>query len=486
MAALDLSFEELWGSGGAEVRVSDDITLRVGGSRVAGTTGFGDEVWPGALALAEALVGGGALGPAVVRGKTVLELGAGFGLPGLAAAALGAARVVLSDLAESLPRLRRAVAAARRDHGLVTLEARVLEWGVFAPGDEQFDVVLCADCVYREALAGPLIATLRRFTRPGTSLVLVANDERSDAQRRFGSCLDACGFNVTTVRLRNNEGVLLQRCGNRDDGDAPSTPAHRAPRSAVLVHEEPEKFRVSVVQDAARGADGVGGVVSYAAVALGDYVAATYDLRRCRVFELGCGTGYLGLRLAAAGAPSVVLSDQLLALAAWNAARYVADGGAGAVGLRRVRWDHPDDIDGGDCGVAAAVFRKTSPDAPRTTELVLGAELTQDVGAADLLAAEVYRRLLSAESHGRRGVAILTSAACFAGRDAPRRPVCDAAACAPCRFRDAAAGRGLALDAAVRVTPPDRFDPRLENLRSDFEADADEATMLLVFTRPPD
>ena len=50
-------------------------------------------VWDGAAPMAEFLCEH----PERVRGKTVVELGAGPGLPGIVAARLGAARVVLTD-----------------------------------------------------------------------------------------------------------------------------------------------------------------------------------------------------------------------------------------------------------------------------------------------------------------------------------------------------------------------------------------------------
>ena len=57
-------------------------------------------VWPASAELARHVAD-------VVRGKRVVELGAGAGLAGLACKVLGAARVVLTDLPENLPLLQR-------------------------------------------------------------------------------------------------------------------------------------------------------------------------------------------------------------------------------------------------------------------------------------------------------------------------------------------------------------------------------------------
>ncbi|CAD7952937.1 unnamed protein product [Amoebophrya sp. A25] len=64
-----------------------------------------DVVWDAGLVLCYMLV----KSPELVRGKTVLELGAGTGVVGLTAWALGAKRVVLTDLEEALPHLHKNV-----------------------------------------------------------------------------------------------------------------------------------------------------------------------------------------------------------------------------------------------------------------------------------------------------------------------------------------------------------------------------------------
>eukprot|EP00873_Tetraselmis_striata_P033106 jgi/Tetstr1/453370/TSEL_040359.t1 len=70
--------------------------------------GVGWQLWPAARVLADLLVAS----PALVHGKRVLELGAGCGLCGLVAAALGASAVELTDGAEQVvAHLRRNVEA---------------------------------------------------------------------------------------------------------------------------------------------------------------------------------------------------------------------------------------------------------------------------------------------------------------------------------------------------------------------------------------
>ncbi|XVF13528.1 hypothetical protein REPUB_Repub08aG0215400 [Reevesia pubescens] len=84
------------------------------------------------------------------QGRSVLELGAGAGLPGLTAALLGASRVLLTDVQQLLPGLLRNVEA----NGFKErVEVRELVWG----SDESmsgitessaFDVVLMSDVFF--------------------------------------------------------------------------------------------------------------------------------------------------------------------------------------------------------------------------------------------------------------------------------------------------------------------------------------------------
>ena len=106
-------------------------------------------LWPLSLTLCRWLCAH----PEIVRGKRVVELGAGFGALGLVCAALGAARVVLTDMPDALP-LLEAVAAANPQ---LAVAVAPCTWGVDADvrrlvaDGGRFDVVLAADVVYKQA-----------------------------------------------------------------------------------------------------------------------------------------------------------------------------------------------------------------------------------------------------------------------------------------------------------------------------------------------
>ncbi|PON47134.1 Lysine methyltransferase, partial [Parasponia andersonii] len=83
-------------------------------------------VWDSALVLAEWLAAAQDQLEFSLRGKFVIELGAGAGLPELAAARIGASRAVLTDVGALIPRLRKNVEA----NGLGDrVEVSELVWG---------------------------------------------------------------------------------------------------------------------------------------------------------------------------------------------------------------------------------------------------------------------------------------------------------------------------------------------------------------------
>lgn len=128
--------------------------------------------------------------PAVVRGRTVLELGAGAGLPSIMAAVLGAQRVVMTDYPDReivevmqrnidecdlLPwRASGGEGEARQQDAVI---AKGYIWGRDAApllaelppsqGGGGFDVVILADLLFRHSEHGHLLDTIRDTLRKG-------------------------------------------------------------------------------------------------------------------------------------------------------------------------------------------------------------------------------------------------------------------------------------------------------------------------------
>jgi predicted nicotinamide N-methyase len=159
----------------------------------------GSWLWDSAVVLATHLASSK---PSPLAGATVLELGAGTGLPGIAAVAcLGAARCVLTDVRPLLPGLR----ANAEANGLDTAQAdvRELRWGneddlVLLDREVPcVDVVLMSDVFYDPEEMPALVATLRALWRDGM-VGWAASEVRYGVQ----DCVDVLreeGFEVAEV-----------------------------------------------------------------------------------------------------------------------------------------------------------------------------------------------------------------------------------------------------------------------------------------------
>jgi predicted nicotinamide N-methyase len=112
------------------------------------------ELWPSGVALA-AVVGGLDL-----HGRRVLELGAGLGLPSLAAAIRGA-QVLATDWADDAVALLRANA----ERNGIALRAERARWDEpeLLLRDAPWDLVLGADVLYEQRNAGQLLELLPRL-----------------------------------------------------------------------------------------------------------------------------------------------------------------------------------------------------------------------------------------------------------------------------------------------------------------------------------
>jgi predicted nicotinamide N-methyase len=120
--------------------------------------------WPGGAALARVILDA----PALVAGRTVLDIGAGGGIAALACARAGARRVVANDVDPWALAVTR-LAAARQELHVETWQADLV-----ARGDtgEPFDVVLCSELAYERAVAPAQRALLAAARAAGATLLL--------------------------------------------------------------------------------------------------------------------------------------------------------------------------------------------------------------------------------------------------------------------------------------------------------------------------
>ena len=132
-------------------------------------------VWPASAELALHLAD-------AVRGRSVVELGAGAGLSGLACAVLGASSVVLTDLPENLALLETNAARSELDVAVAAFDWMAPRGGL---GGERFDVVIAADCVFWPELFGPLLDAIEAVAAPGAAVFIAATHRLGRADLFF-------------------------------------------------------------------------------------------------------------------------------------------------------------------------------------------------------------------------------------------------------------------------------------------------------------
>jgi len=135
---------------------------------------FWVKLWEAAIVLAQFLGS-----QKFVNGTTLLELGAGLGAPGLAAAAAGC-DVTLSDYEELILDFERVSASASRCE---RVDCMMLDWKN-PPEMKQYDIIVGAEILFREEFFEPLLGVMRRALKPG-GVIYLAHDERRQSLQPF-------------------------------------------------------------------------------------------------------------------------------------------------------------------------------------------------------------------------------------------------------------------------------------------------------------
>lgn len=176
-------------------------------------------LWPSALALAREV------DAHVAAGEAVLELGAGLGLVGIAAA-LRAAPSAVTLVDHDPVAVELALASARLNGVGERVRGAALDWSVRAGWPSaDVDVVLAADVLYEAEASEHVAAVADRVLRPGGRLVL-ADGAHRPFRPLLHSCMRARGFRLLPPARGGAEGARgPSGAAAREEEEALASPA---------------------------------------------------------------------------------------------------------------------------------------------------------------------------------------------------------------------------------------------------------------------
>ena len=172
----------------------DDENALLARAETAAQFPFGLMLWESAIALAKHLTEY----PALVAGKSVLELGAGLGLTGVVAASLGACVTQTDHDASALTACQR-TAALNSNTNITCQTGDWHDWRDAA----RYDVILGADIAYDGDDHAALLAVFDRALAPGGRILLA--DPGREKQPLFIARAQTAGWRVEKSLRRINE-----------------------------------------------------------------------------------------------------------------------------------------------------------------------------------------------------------------------------------------------------------------------------------------
>lgn len=163
---------------------------------------YGVALWPASIALAHDLAGRAE----ALRGGRLLELGAGTGLPGIVAAALGA-QVVQTDGHAVAMHLCRRNGQRNRAHAI---EYRQADWASW-DDETRYEWIVGADILYSAALHPHVRAIFERNLAPGGRVLLA--DPFREPSLKLLEALEGSGWAITLSKWSVGEEAAPRSVG---------------------------------------------------------------------------------------------------------------------------------------------------------------------------------------------------------------------------------------------------------------------------------
>ncbi|KAI8994938.1 putative methyltransferase-domain-containing protein [Pilobolus umbonatus] len=174
--------------------------------------GCGGKIWPAADVMIDYIIAKNErLTGHLFEHQTVMELGSGTGLVGLAVAKIcpHLDNIIITDQIPMMSLMQENIHKNDLDN---RVKADILNWGEEIPKDSKFrkaDVILLSDCVYLEIAFLPLIDTLYNMANKDT-IIWFAYCKRRKADKRFFTMAKK-KFEITEIQDHPNKTVYSRQ-----------------------------------------------------------------------------------------------------------------------------------------------------------------------------------------------------------------------------------------------------------------------------------